>query len=511
MSEAARPVLRVDGLHRTYRMGESDLHVLRGIDLEVRKGEVLAIMGPSGAGKSTLLHLLGMLDQPTRGRVLYQNIDLASASGSRAASIRNKSFGFVFQFFYLVPELTVLENVAVASMVGTSTFAWPFARWGAYARARRILDRLGMSHRLQSFPTQLSGGERQRVAIARALMNDPEVIFCDEPTGNLDSATASEIHQVLKKLNRELGKTLVIVTHDDRIAEIAHRVVKLVDGKVVDQHEREPLVPPSAASGAEPWAAASGEGAAPNGWTKRVTTGLVLAAVFLGWIAWTWGSSALQALSDGEPPMRLVFLSAALAGIASLGCLAARDTGRRLGVLVSLISAAGFGVPLVAEAARTAAETWVLSVPVQLRFLLALSWLLLAATAAIARGRERAQVWVGFGTAVAFGTLVGAGLWGRSLLQQRVGIDQQWVTLLCVVAGATFAECIFAFVLSGSRGWYASAVLLPFLAVTVLASAGYLFLRTGSHPALVDAATALGGLLFVGLLGSPALRKRLRA
>ena len=149
MSEAARPILRVDGLHRTYRMGESDLHVLRGIDLEVRTGEVLAIMGPSGAGKSTLLHLLGMLDQPTRGRVLFHNTDLAAASGSRAASIRNKSFGFVFQFFYLVPELTVLENVTVAAMVGTSTFAWPFARWGAYARARRILDRLGMETELK--------------------------------------------------------------------------------------------------------------------------------------------------------------------------------------------------------------------------------------------------------------------------------------------------------------------------------------------------------------------------
>jgi|GEM_PF-314250 len=511
MSDATRPILRVDGLHRTYRMGESDLHVLRGIDLEVRTGEVLAIMGPSGAGKSTLLHLLGMLDQPTRGRVFFQNIDLAAASGSTAASIRNKSFGFVFQFFYLVPELTVLENVTVAAMVGTSTLAWPLARWGAYGRARRILDRLGMSHRLQSFPTQLSGGERQRVAIARALMNDPDVIFCDEPTGNLDSATASEIHAVLKKLNRELGKTLVIVTHDERIAEIAHRVVKLVDGKVVDQQEREPLVPSASTTGAEPWAAASGDGAAPSGWTRRVTLGLVLAAAFLGWGGWKWGSSVYQALADGEPPVRVVALSAALAGIAALGCLAARDMGRRLGVLVSLIAAAGFGAPLVVEAARTAAETWVLAVPVQLRFLLALSWLLLAATATLARGRDRAQVWVAFGTALAFASLVAAGLWGRSLLQPRAGIDQQWVTLLCVVAGATFVECVFALILSGIRGWYASAVLLPFLAVTVLASAGYLFLRTGNQPALIDAATALGGLLFVGLLGSPALRKRLRA
>lgn len=510
MSEAERPILRVEGLHRTYRMGESDLHVLRGIDLDVRKGEILAIMGPSGAGKSTLLHLLGMLDRPTRGRVLYHNTDLASASGAYAAKVRNRCFGFVFQFFYLVPELTVLENVVIPAMVGTSTLGWPVARWRAYALARRILDRLGMSHRLHALPSQLSGGERQRVAIARALMNDPEVIFCDEPTGNLDSATASEIHAVLRKLSRELGKTLVIVTHDDRIAEIAHRVVRIVDGKIVDEHEREPLAPLASAVGTEPWAAASSEGAAPSRWSRRASIGLLFAAAFLGWMSFSWGKVVWEAFRAGEPLMRVVGLGAGVAGVAALGCLAARDTGRRLGALMAFVVAAAYGVPLVVEAARTAAEGWVQSVPVHFRALVAAAWLPLLGAAAIARGRERAPGWVGLLTATTLAALIAMVALGYRQLQPRFGAGQEWVTLVGIIVGVTFVESVFAFCLSGSRGWHASAVLLPFLGVTLLAAAGYLYLRTGNRPALLDAATALGGLFFVGVLGSPALRKRLR-
>ncbi len=506
-----RPILRVEGLHKSYRMGDSDLHVLKGIDLEVREGEILAIMGPSGAGKSTLLHLLGNLDRPSRGRVYLHNTDLASLSEDSAATVRNRKFGFVFQFFHLVPELTVLENVAMAAMIGTSTFAWPVARWAAYGRARRILARLGMAHRLDSVPNQLSGGERQRVAIARALMNDPEVIFCDEPTGNLDQATATEIQGVLRKLSRELGKTLVIVTHDERIAEGAHRIVRLFDGKVAEVQEREALSPPVAGSGAEPWAAAADSGAAPKTWSQRISLGLVLSAAFLGWMTWTWGRSVWDSYSAGESPLWLVALSAVLAGLAGLGCLLARDFGRRVGVFAAAVAAGAYGAPLVAEALRTASETWVLSVGVELRFLVALAWLFLLAGAAFARGREKAALGVGASILACLATLGGAALRGGMTLALRPNAGQGWVAPACLLGVAVFVECVLAVVLARVRGWYACIVLLPFLAVTAVASAAYVFVRAGSRPALLDCAMALGGLLFIGFLGSPVLRKRLRA
>ena len=227
----ADPIISCSQLSRSFKMGEATIDVLRGVDLSVAAGEFLAIEGRSGSGKSTLLHLMGALDTPTTGNVSFDGRDLFSLSATERAKVRNISFGFVFQFYHLLPELTVQQNAEISAMVRYSRREFRANRSTLTARATTILDSLGMSHRLKHRPSQLSGGERQRVAIARALMNEPRVLFADEPTGNLDVDTGGQIMSVLEGLHRQ-GQTIVMVTHDRAIARQADRVVVLTNGRM---------------------------------------------------------------------------------------------------------------------------------------------------------------------------------------------------------------------------------------------------------------------------------------
>jgi lipoprotein-releasing system ATP-binding protein len=227
-------ILQATNLHKTYQLGRTSLEVLRGCSINVAPGEFVAIMGSSGSGKSTLLHLLGALDVPDQGNVLFEGRDVFAESNAERDRLRNATFGFVFQFYHLLPELDVLENVLIPCMVGTSILGWPGRKPELHRHAEAMLDRMGLSGRLRHRPNELSGGERQRVAIARALANKPRVLLADEPTGNLDSATGREILGVLNKLNQE-GQTIVMVTHDPKVAASAHRTVTLTDGRVVSK------------------------------------------------------------------------------------------------------------------------------------------------------------------------------------------------------------------------------------------------------------------------------------
>jgi lipoprotein-releasing system ATP-binding protein len=224
-------ILEAAGVHKSYRLGRSALRVLKGASMAVARGEFVAVMGASGSGKSTLLHLLGALDLPDRGCVRFEGCDVFAGSAAQRDRLRNATFGFVFQFYHLLPELNVLENVLVPCMVGHSVLGWLRERRGLRRHAIEILDQMGLSERLRHRPNELSGGERQRVAIARALANHPRVLLADEPTGNLDDATGQEILDVLKTLNRQ-GQTIVMVTHDSQVAASAHRIVSLVSGRI---------------------------------------------------------------------------------------------------------------------------------------------------------------------------------------------------------------------------------------------------------------------------------------
>jgi lipoprotein-releasing system ATP-binding protein len=224
-------ILSCKEIFKSYKMGAISLEVLKGVDLNVAKGEFIAIKGASGSGKSTLLHILGTLDRPDKGGVFYYGKDLNSFRGSKINEFRNKKIGFVFQFYHLLDELTVLQNVLLSPMIKTGTFGWLIKSGQAKKDAIRLLDELGMSARIEHRPFQLSGGERQRVAIARALINEPDVILADEPTGNLDSETGNDILRVFEKLN-SAGQTIIMVTHDDRIAAKAQRIIRLADGKI---------------------------------------------------------------------------------------------------------------------------------------------------------------------------------------------------------------------------------------------------------------------------------------
>lgn len=226
----ATAILRAAGLARTFRMGDSDVQVLRNVDLSVSSGEFLAIEGRSGSGKSTLLHLLGALDACDQGQVFYDGVDIAALSGTARAKLRNTQFGFVFQFYHLLPELNVLENTLLAQMIERSTFSFFAARRELRGRAEQVLASLGLGHRLKHRPAQLSGGERQRVAIARALINSPRVLFADEPTGNLDSETGKQIMGLLEELHRKQRQTIIMVTHDRSLARRADRILVLRDG-----------------------------------------------------------------------------------------------------------------------------------------------------------------------------------------------------------------------------------------------------------------------------------------
>jgi lipoprotein-releasing system ATP-binding protein len=229
-------ILKAQELHKSYRMGATEVRVLKGVNLNVKRGEFVAIIGASGSGKSTLLHILGALDKPTRGVVKFEKRNLSKFRGGQLNKFRNKMVGFVFQFYHLLDELNVLENVFLPAMTGRSIIGWLACRKKAKNRAKELLAQLGLTERAKHKPYQLSGGERQRVAIGRALMNEPELLLADEPTGNLDSATGNGILDVLEKLNRA-GQTIVMVTHDERIAQRAGRIVTLVDGKIEDKNK----------------------------------------------------------------------------------------------------------------------------------------------------------------------------------------------------------------------------------------------------------------------------------
>ena len=224
-------ILKAEGLHKSYRMGATEVRVLKGVNLNIKKGEFVAIIGASGSGKSTLLHILGALDKPTKGVVKFEQRDLSRFRAGELNRFRNRMVGFVFQFYHLLDELSVLENVFLPTMTGKSIIGWFACRKQAKNRAKELLAQMGLTERIKHKPYQLSGGERQRVAIGRALMNEPKLLLADEPTGNLDSATGNGILDVFETLNRA-GQTIVMVTHDERIAQRAGRTVTLVDGKI---------------------------------------------------------------------------------------------------------------------------------------------------------------------------------------------------------------------------------------------------------------------------------------
>ncbi len=224
-------ILQASGLHKSYQLGRTCLEVLKGVSIAVGRGEFVAIMGASGCGKSTLLHLLGALDVPDRGTVRFDGQDVFGGSNAQRDRLRNRVFGFVFQFYHLLPELNVLENALMPCMVGNTVLGWMHRRAELRRGATEMLGRLGLGDRLKHRPNELSGGERQRVAIARSLANQPRILLADEPTGNLDAATGREIMAVLADLNRA-GQTIVMVTHDPAVAASAHRIVTLVDGRI---------------------------------------------------------------------------------------------------------------------------------------------------------------------------------------------------------------------------------------------------------------------------------------
>ena len=227
-------ILKATKIHKTYKMGQTHLQVLKGLDLSINQGEFVAIIGASGCGKSTLLHILGALDTCDKGIVEFQQRDIEKYSSKELNRFRNRSVGFVFQFYHLLDELSVQENVLLPAMAQSGSIKWLSERKNAKKRANTLLERMGLAERIKHKPYQLSGGERQRVAIARALMNDPKLLLADEPTGNLDSKTGHGILEALAEFNRQ-GQTIVMVTHDDRIADRAHRTIRLADGKVLKQ------------------------------------------------------------------------------------------------------------------------------------------------------------------------------------------------------------------------------------------------------------------------------------
>lgn len=219
-------IIEVENLSKEYHDEENATVALDDVSFTVRKGEFLAIMGPSGSGKSTLLHLLGLLDEPSRGKYYLNNKNVSNLSRDELASIRNNEIGFVFQAFNLLPRTSVLENIKLPLMYSNvSESLWN-------NMAQRAAEMVGLGHRLDHEPSELSGGEKQRVAIARALVNNPEIIFADEPTGNLDSKSGKNVMSVIQKLNEENGKTIVLITHETSTAEHAERIIRLMDGKI---------------------------------------------------------------------------------------------------------------------------------------------------------------------------------------------------------------------------------------------------------------------------------------
>ena len=226
------PAIEVSGLHKSYRLGRTHLHVLRGVSFAVDPKEFVAVVGASGSGKSTLLHLIGLLDSIDKGTIRLDGVDIARLPQRKRNRTRCRDVGFVFQFYHLLPELSVLENTLLPAKVDESLLGWISHRGARRRAAIEVLERVGLGERMKHRPKELSGGERQRVAIARALMNRPKFLLADEPTGNLDSRTGKQILQVLKTASRDIGQTVVMVTHDATLAAAADRVLHLQDWKL---------------------------------------------------------------------------------------------------------------------------------------------------------------------------------------------------------------------------------------------------------------------------------------
>jgi lipoprotein-releasing system ATP-binding protein len=222
------PLMIVENVTKSFLHEDRTMPVLRGIDLTVHEREMLTIMGPSGAGKSTLLHLMGTLDLPTSGRIYYDGQDLTRFPSAKLAEFRNRSLGFVFQFHHLLPEFTALENVMMPGLIHGET------RVEVAQKAGKLLDEVGLTERASHRPGELSGGEQQRVALARALVMEPKLVLADEPTGNLDTDTSRAIHELIFRINKERGTTFLIVTHSIELASKMPRVVRMVDGRIVD-------------------------------------------------------------------------------------------------------------------------------------------------------------------------------------------------------------------------------------------------------------------------------------
>lgn len=218
-------MIHVTNIHKYY----GDLHILRGVSINIEQGEVISIVGPSGAGKSTLLHIIGTLDRANEGKVLYEGTDVFQLSDKKLGRFRNKQIGFVFQFHHLLPEFTAIENVSIPAHIAGMNVA------DTKLKAAELLQYLGLEDRLHHKPSQLSGGEQQRVAVARALINDPKVVLADEPSGNLDSDAARELHQLFFQLRKQFNQTFIIVTHNTELADLADRKLTMKDGTIA-QH-----------------------------------------------------------------------------------------------------------------------------------------------------------------------------------------------------------------------------------------------------------------------------------
>jgi len=216
-------VIKAINIHKTF----GQLHVLKGVDLHVQKGEIVSIVGKSGAGKSTLLHILGTLDRTDSGQIIINGEDVSKLSQKKLSAFRNSNIGFVFQFHHLLPEFTALENVSIPALIAKESEST------AQKRAKELLDYLGLSERLTHKPSQLSGGEQQRVAVARALINNPAIVFADEPSGNLDSASSQDLHQLLFGLRDDFKQTFIIVTHNTELAELSDRCLEMKDGILI--------------------------------------------------------------------------------------------------------------------------------------------------------------------------------------------------------------------------------------------------------------------------------------
>jgi len=216
-------MLSAKDIHKKY----GPVEVLKGVDIMINPGEIVSIVGPSGSGKSTLLHILGTLDKPDRGDVFLGNENISRLQGNKLAGFRNKHIGFVFQFHHLLPEFSALENVCIPGWLTSRN------KNEVKQKAEELLRILGLSHRLENKPNQLSGGEQQRVAVARALVNKPDIVFADEPTGNLDTANAKELHQLFFDLRKEFNQTFLIVTHNEELAQLSDRTLTMKDGKII--------------------------------------------------------------------------------------------------------------------------------------------------------------------------------------------------------------------------------------------------------------------------------------